>query len=368
VTTAEAPEVRLRVAPPGRATDVVVGAGCLTRLVALIGERLPRARRWLVVVDRLVHAEAVWARWRCPWRPDPAQTMTVPAGEDAKTRAVHAQVEDAILEAGLTREDCVVAVGGGAAIDVAGYAAATTRRGLPWVAVPTSVVAQADAAVGGKTGVNHPRGKNLLGAFHAPALVVADVRTLSTLPARDRTAGLAEVFKAGFVGDAILAASLAERGAPEGEAAWVEAVSRALAVKAAVVEADERDEGPRRVLNYGHTVGHPLETLLGNHAMRHGEAVAIGMSVAAEVAARRGLFPREHLQAQAATLGRLAVPTRVPPAAATRRIIEVARADKKRRPGAEHVMVLPRAPQDLVVVEDVTDAELADAIEARRER
>src|SRR5207244_10272782 len=153
--------------------------------------------------------------WPAAFAPDPEYTLQVPAGEASKTRGGHARLEAEVLAAGLTRDDVVVAVGGGAALDVAGYAAATARRGVPWAAVPTSVVAQADAAVGGKTAVNHALGKNLLGAFHPPALVVADVTTLWTLPMRDRIAGLAEVYKAGVVGDREILDALAECGASD---------------------------------------------------------------------------------------------------------------------------------------------------------
>src|SRR5262249_48845939 len=157
------PERRLRVEVPGRPTDVVVGAGTLARLEALVKERLPRANRLLYVIDAGVAPVEVLRQWPASWAPHPEMTVLVPAGETGKNRGTHARREDEVLCAGLTRDDAVVAVGGGAALDVAGFAAATTRRGLPWVAVPTSVVAQADASVGGKTGVNHPRGKNLLG-------------------------------------------------------------------------------------------------------------------------------------------------------------------------------------------------------------
>ena len=362
------PERRLRVEVPGRPTDVVVGAGTLARLEVLVAERCPRARRRLYVVDAGVAPVDVLRRWPASWAPDPEMTVTVPAGEACKTREVHARLEDEVLEAGLTRDDVVVAVGGGAALDVAGYAAATARRGLPWVAVPTSVVAQADASVGGKTGVNHRRGKNLLGAFHPPALVVADVTTLRTLPPRDRTAGLAEVYKAGVVGDPALVEALAARGAPDDDAWWVDALTRAIAVKARLVEQDERDAGPRRLLNYGHTAGHALETALGNEAVRHGEAVAIGMGVAAEVARGRGMVTEAFLEAQDAALARLGLPVRIPGAASLDRVVEAIGQDQKRRAGSTHVFVLPASRGGLTVLEDVTTLEVQAALQSRIER
>jgi 3-dehydroquinate synthase len=356
---------------PTVATDVVVGPGVLARLEDLLLERLPRARRLLLVVDEGVAREDVagrWpARWPAPWGREPGSLALVPAGEDAKTRDVHARLEDAVLARGITRDDAVVAVGGGAVLDVAGYAAATARRGVPWVAVPTSVVAQADAALGGKTAINHRRGKNLLGAFHAPVLVVADVSTLATLPMRDRVAGLAEVYKAGVAGDPLLREALASRGAAGDDAWWTDAVARALTVKARLVALDPRDESVRRRLNYGHTVGHALETALGNEAMRHGEAVAIGMGVAGRVALARGLVDDAFLEEQDRALVRLGLPVRVPDAAPLDRLMEGVSSDKKRRSGERHTMVLPTG-SGLAIVEDVDEREIRVAIAERLER
>ncbi|MCC7138698.1 MAG: 3-dehydroquinate synthase [Planctomycetes bacterium] len=361
-------ERRLSVRGATTTTEVVVAAGCLGRLEATLEERFPRAKDAFFVVDRGVADAKVHRRWLGEWAPDPARTLVVPGGEAAKTRAVLEKVEDALLDAGLTRDDVVVAVGGGAVLDVTGFAASVVRRGLPWAAVPTSVVAQVDAAVGGKTAVNHPRGKNLLGTFHPPALAVADVSTLRTLPARDRTAGLAEVWKSGLVGDPGLLALLEERGARDDDAWWVEIVARSLAVKARFVEADERDVGARRALNYGHTVGHALETATAPDGLRHGEAVAIGMGVAAEVARGRGTLAAPWIEGQDRALALLGLPTRVPPEATPARLVAIALEDKKRRAGETLTMVLPRAHGGVSVAEDVSVAELEAAIRVRRDR
>lgn len=362
------PERRLSVRGGTATTDVVVGAGCLGRLEAAVEQRLPRARELLFVVDRGVADAKVHRRWMGEWAPDPTRSVVVPGGEAAKTREVLGKVEDAVLDAGLTRDDAVVAVGGGAVLDVAGFAASVVRRGIPWVSVGTSVVAQVDASVGGKTAVNHPRGKNLLGTFHPPVLAVADVSTLRTLPARDRTAGLAEVFKCGVVGDAGLLALLEERGARDDDGWWVEVVSRSLAVKARLVEADERDVGARRALNYGHTVGHALETATAPDGLRHGEAVAIGMGVAAEVARGRGMLSAPWIEGQDRALALLGLPTRVPAEVTPARLVTIAREDKKRRAGETFALVLPRAAGGVTVVEDVSTAELEAAIRVRRDR
>jgi 3-dehydroquinate synthetase len=274
---------------------------------------------------------------------------------------VLARLQDGMLH--LTRDEPVVVVGGGATLDVGGFAAATARRGLPWVAVPTTVVGVADAAVGGKVAVNVPAGKNLLGTFHPPALVLADVHYLRTLSERDRVAGLAEVYKAGRVGDPRLL-TLLRRGAPGGSEVWAEALLRSVSVKTRLVERDERDRGERRALNYGHTVGHALETLLGNRRMRHGEAVAIGMGVAARIAVARGLFSPEEARRQEEDLRRLGLPTAMPRGLSPRRILRTLSLDKKRVAGPRHAFVLPTGVTGVTVVEDVSDREVLVALTA----
>ena len=361
-------EKRFSVRTPSQATSVVVGAGTLGRLESLLAESVPEAARVLYVVDAGVAIPAVHERWSGEWRPEPERALVVKAGEASKSRAVHAAVEDAILAHGLSRDDVVVAVGGGAVLDVVGYAAATARRGIPWVAVPTSVVGQVDACVGGKTAINHERGKNLLGAFHPPVLAVVDVTTLRTLPSRDRVAGLAEIYKSGRVGDAELLVRLAARAATDDDPWWVDVVAAALKVKARLVERDERDVGVRRLLNYGHTLGHALETALGPKAMRHGEGVSIGMGVAAEVASRRGLVGAAFVEAQDADLARLGLPTRIPAEPPSARLLELVVEDKKRRAAGLLTLVLPAARGALAVFEDVSPAEIESAITARRER
>ncbi len=341
-----------RVDLPGRATDVRIGEGLYGTIWAALRARFPAAARCGLAID-----ERVAGLWPLP--PAPADIdvldITLPAGEAAKTREVLASVQDRWLD--LRRDEPVVVVGGGAALDVGGFAAATVRRGLPWIAVATSVVAMADAAVGGKTAVNHARGKNLLGTFHPPVLVLSDVATLATLEARESVAGLAEVYKCGRLADAVLLATLRE-GPPADPAAWIDAVQRAVAVKARLVEADERDGGVRRLLNYGHTVGHALERVLGNERLRHGEAVAIGMDVAAAIALGRGLLTGEQRAEQRADLERLGLTCDLPAEASGEALHAALGLDKKRVAGTNHVMVLPVGAAGARVVDDVTDDEL----------
>ena len=216
------------------------------------------------------------------------ETATVAAGERSKSRETLADVVDWALGLGIDRQTPVLALGGGVVGDLAGFAAATLLRGLPLVHLPTTTIAQVDSAIGGKTGINHPAGKNLVGAFHQPRVVLADPATLATLPEREFRSGLAEAVKHALVADAALAERLgAEWDALVGrQPATVAALVRdAAAVKAAVVEADEYEAGRRAVLNFGHTFGHALEREAGYGALTHGEAVALGMRAALHLSA-----------------------------------------------------------------------------------
>ena len=341
---------------PGRTTDIALGHGIREGLAAELARRFPSARRMAFVVD-----ERVLELWPLEFDLGDVELrlFAAPAGEASKTRAVLAEMKDALLA--LRRDEPVVVIGGGAVLDAAGFAAATVRRGLTWVAVPTTVVGLADASVGGKVAINHVRGKNLLGTFHPPALVVGDVAYLDTLAVRDRVAGLAELYKAGVIADAELLEEL-RAGTPDTAERWILAVARSIRVKARLVEADERDLGGRRVLNYGHTIGHALERIHGNERMRHGEAVAIGMGVAARLGALRGLVDEAFVERQHEDLERLGLPVDLPEDLTAAASLDAISLDKKRRPGRAHVFVLPRGEGGVEVVEDVLDAEIIDAL------
>jgi 3-dehydroquinate synthase len=279
-----------------RSYDVVLaedllGLGDAVRAVA------PRARRALLVTDE--HVAPLWAptaRGALEGAGLVVSTVTVPPGEGHKDLATWTGIVDAALRFGLDRRSPIVALGGGVVGDMAGFAAACVQRGVPWVQVPTTSLAMVDASVGGKTGVNHDLGKNLVGAFHQPSLVWAALSTLDTLPARDRRAGLAEVVKhalldgpEALVGLERDAERLASEGALDAEA-WGRWIAHAVRVKARVVEADERETGLREVLNLGHTVAHGLETaaLRRGWDVRHGEAVMVGLIAEARWAEARG--------------------------------------------------------------------------------
>lgn len=263
--------------------------------------------------------------------------LEVPDGEAAKSLAQAQALWDAFLEAGLDRTSTVVALGGGAVGDLAGFAAAAFMRGLAWVQVPTTLLAQVDASVGGKVAVNHPRAKNLIGAFHQPRLVLIDPETLATLPDRGYRAGLAEVIKCGAALSAELFGTIESRlGALLGRDPGVleEVIAACCELKATIVEQDEREEsGLRMLLNYGHTVGHALEALGGYGAtLLHGEAVAVGMVAAASLGERLGLTEREAVERQVALIRAAGLPAAFS-APSPGEVVEALRHDKKARGG-----------------------------------
>lgn len=318
------------------APGVHVVPGGVARAGRLAAAAAPEADRWGLVADATVfalHGAACAASFAAP----PA-VATFPAGEGHKTRETWAALTDACLAAGLGRGAALLTLGGGVASDLGGFVAATFARGIPVVHVPTSLLAMVDAAIGGKTGVDVPAGKNLVGAFHPPAAVVVDPLVLGTLPDAERRAGFAEMLKHGVVADAAHFHALAE-AAPallaagaEREAPLAAAIARSIALKAAIVAADARDAGRRAILNFGHTVAHAVEAASG-YAVRHGEAVAIGMVVEATVAERLGLAAAGTAATIRAAVGRAGLPDAVPPGVPGDALRAAMRHDKKGRAG-----------------------------------
>ncbi len=259
--------------------DVTVAAGILERLGDVVREAAP-AHRYAVVTDSNVGV-AYGPRVLEALGAEHAAVFTVPAGESHKTRESWARVTDALFAARFGRDTTIVALGGGVIGDLAGFVAATFMRGIPFVQVPTTLLAMIDASVGGKTGVDTPAGKNLVGAFHQPAAVVADLRALATLPSAQLAAGMAEAIKHGVIADAGYldsVAAVAERidEIDVGGAQMLDLVARSIEIKADVVRRDERESGLRKILNFGHTIGHAIEHMSG-YSILHGEAVAVGM-------------------------------------------------------------------------------------------
>ena len=291
--------IRVPVRAGERRYEVSIGSGLIDRAGELLPE-LPRAKRAFVVSDpaaadlygEMLAAGLAGRGWD-------AVALRVPQGEEAKTLQVTEMLYRQLAAQEAHREDVVLGLGGGAAGDLAGFVGATYMRGLHVVQIPTTLTAQVDAAIGGKTAVNLPEGKNLVGAFHQPVAVVADVGTLSTLQERDLRSGLAEVAKYGLTLDPEILPILDERS----EAIWKrdpdvleDLVVRCVRCKASVVEADERDAGRRLLLNYGHTLAHALERLEGYTGRSHGEAVAVGMVFAARLSEALGIGSPELVQ------------------------------------------------------------------------
>lgn len=330
--------------PPGPAADyeVRVGAGVWAELPALLRERCPAHRYALIADDRVAALYGERILGLLGGAGLRADLLAFPAGEASKSRERWGALSDAMLAAGLGRDAAVLALGGGVAGDLAGFVAATYMRGLPVVQLPTSLLAMIDSSVGGKTGIDTPAGKNLLGAFHPPRLVLADVDALRTLPAAELRAGLAEAIKHGAIADAAylerIEASLDAVLAAE-PAATVPLIGRSVEIKADVVARDEREAGPRKTLNFGHTLGHAVEAA-SQFRLLHGEAVAIGMVAEARLGERIGVSAGGTARRLQGVLRRAGLPVEIPPDLDRNRILTLTRADKKARGGAvEYALV-----------------------------
>jgi len=343
------PPRRLAVVLPSASYDVVIGEGLLERAGALLAPHLPQ-KRAVVVTDSTVAPLHLPALLRGLAETGIAATqIVVPAGEGSKTIETYAGLVDHLLESRVERRTAVIALGGGVVGDLAGFVAATTLRGLPFVQVPTTLLSQVDSSVGGKTGVNTVWGKNLLGAFHQPLMVLADTGTLRTLPPRQLRAGYAEIAKAGLIGDAGFFAWCEQHGAavvggdPDARA---EAIRRACAFKAAVVGDDEREQKPnngRALLNLGHSFGHALEAEYGyGDGMLHGEGVALGTVLAFRLSARIGycsVADAERVAAHIVAVGLTAELRALNRRFSAAGLIGHMRRDKKVRDGALHFVL-----------------------------
>ncbi len=367
------PPRRLAVALSSASYDVVVGDGLLARAGALLAPVIPQ-KRAIVVTDTTVAALHLSALLDGLAQTGIAtQQIVVAPGEASKSMASYARVVDSLLDAAVERRTTVIALGGGVVGDLAGFAAATTLRGLPFIQVPTTLLAQVDSSVGGKTGVNTAHGKNLVGAFHQPRLVLADTGTLGTLNGRELRAGYAEVVKAGLIGDAAFFAWCEQNGAAltgGDRDIQAEAILRACAFKAAVVGDDEREERPadgRALLNLGHTFGHALEAEVGyGGALLHGEAVAVGLGLAFRLSAQLGLCAPGDATRVADHLNAVGLPSE--PGMLNRRfsasrLIANMRRDKKMRDGALH-FVLARGIGQAFTSADVPAAAVLDLLRA----
>ena len=294
-------------------------------------------------------------------------TLVLPDGETHKTLDSAARIFAALAALGATRDAAVIALGGGVIGDLAGFAAACWMRGIDFVQMPTTLLAMVDSSVGGKTGVNLPAGKNLVGAFHQPRAVIADTATLVTLPAREYRAGLAEIVKIGAIGDAGFFDWLethAEALVAREEADLVRAIAHSCARKAGVVVRDETEQGERALLNFGHSFGHALEAECGYGALLHGEAVAIGMLQAASLSARLGRADAADAARLRTLLQRLGLPTALPPGLDPDALLARMALDKKNRDGRLR-LILWRGVGQAFIAEDIDESAVRVVLDAR---
>jgi 3-dehydroquinate synthase len=313
------------VALGARSYDIVIGRGVLASLGARIAALRPGAKAFIVTDENVARHHLGAAKATLDQARVATDSIVVASGEASKSYRVFEQVCEAIIAARIERSDLVVALGGGVIGDLAGFAAAVTRRGLDYVQVPTSLLAQVDSSVGGKTAIDSPQGKNLIGAFHQPILVLADTAVLDTLPPREFAAGYAELAKFGLLGDAAFFAWLEANwreifagGKSSGSSkvfggfAREHAIAVACRGKAGIVSRDERETGERALLNLGHTFGHALEAACGfSDRLLHGEAVAAGMALAFAFSARQGLLPEAEAARAVKHLAAVGLPTRI---------------------------------------------------------
>jgi 3-dehydroquinate synthase len=310
--SATRPYERVDIALGSRSYPILIGPGLLKDQRLLASH--VTARSLLIVTNETV-GPLYLARLQSALSDRRLASISLPDGEQHKTLDSFERIIDALISNRMNRDCAVVALGGGVVGDMAGFAAACYQRGIDYIQVPTTLLAQVDSSVGGKTGVNHPAAKNMIGAFHQPRCVIADTSTLQTLPAREYRAGIAEIIKYGLIYDRALLDWLeaqCEQLAARDDAAVMHAVRRSCEIKAAVVSADEREQGLRAILNLGHTFGHAIETASGYGTWLHGEAVAAGMVVAADMSARLGWISESDCRRIRELIGRFALPVEAP--------------------------------------------------------
>jgi len=356
--------VVVNVALGARAYDIVIGRGLLPSLGARIAALRPNVRAAIVTDSTVAKHYLDMVEAALGEAGIGAVRVVVPEGEKSKSFRMFERVCESLIAERIERGDVVVALGGGVVGDLAGFAAAVVRRGLDVVQVPTTLLAQVDSSVGGKTGINSQHGKNLIGAFHQPILVIADTALLDTLPEREFRSGYAEVVKYGLIGDAAFFTWLEAnwREVFSGGAAREHAIAVSCRAKAGTVARDERETGERALLNFGHTFGHALETATGfSERLLHGEAVALGMALAFSFSARRGLLPAAEADRVARHLAAVGLPNHLSsipgelPAAD--RLMDLMAQDKKVKRG-KLALILTRGIGASFVAPDVDQAEV----------
>lgn len=354
---------RIKVDLKDRSYDILVGVDILPELGKLIEEE-----NWgkdiFIITDPLVN-DLYGEVLRKGLKAFKHHTLEIPRGEHYKNLKVVSKLYDDLVKYSAHRDSLIVAFGGGVIGDLVGFVAATYMRGVNYIQVPTTLLAQVDAAIGGKTAVNHPKCKNLIGSFYQPRLVYIDIQTLTTLPARELRTGLAEVVKYGVIEDAdffkFLEANAHHLNTKAFESpdtlraslrVWQTIVAESAKIKAGIVEKDERETGLRMILNFGHTIGHAIETLTKYKAYNHGEAVAIGMAAAAKVANRMRMLNQESVNRIVDLLNKLGLPTEIDKLP-SRKIVELLKIDKKVRAGKVQ-FVLPERIGKVVIKDNIS--------------
>jgi len=343
-----------------RSYGIKVGAG----LLATLGPEalpLPLGKNCAVISDSnvapLYGARAMESLRNAGFRP---VEITIPAGEKSKSLEHTERVCERMIEAGLDRKAWIAALGGGVVGDLAGFVAAIYYRGIPYLQLPTTIVAQVDSAVGGKTGVNAHNGKNLIGAFHQPRLVLADVDTLATLPDREFNEGFAEVIKHGIIRDRTLLDAVASLD----RANLAPIIQRNIEIKAAIVSADEHEStGQRALLNFGHTIGHAIEAAAGYGTLLHGEAISLGLVAACAISVKKAGLPPAEARQVTTLLHQYHLPTRLPEGLWTESILSALKRDKKFEEGAIRFVLSPRLGEAFVS-KDVTLEDIREALAA----
>ncbi|HLL27867.1 MAG TPA: 3-dehydroquinate synthase [Xanthobacteraceae bacterium] len=365
--------VTVRVDLGERGYDIVIGGGLLAEAGARIARRKPKAKAAVVADETVAKLYLDPCRQALSAAGIEPTSVIVRPGESSKSFPTYERVVDALLQAKIERGGLVIALGGGVIGDLAGFAAATVLRGIDLVQIPTTLLAQVDSSVGGKTGIDTPRGKNLVGAFHQPVLVIADTDLLDSLPPREFRAGYAEVAKYGLINNEPLFAWLEKNwqsvfaGGPD----RVRAVAESCRAKAAIVGRDEREAGERALLNLGHTFGHALEVATGySERLLHGEAVAVGLVLAFRLSAKLGLCRREDADRVAAHLAAVGLPTRLSDIAGelpgTDALLALMAQDKKVRDGAL-VFILARGIGKTEIAQGIEIQAVRETLDAARD-
>ena len=348
-----------------RSYVVQVGRDLLKTLGEEINKKMPDRVRCAVVTDSNVgplYAETVLASLRAAGKQP--SLITVPAGESSKSLSWSESVLGEMVRAGLDRKSFLVALGGGVIGDLGGFCAAVYQRGIPYVQVPTTVLSQVDSSVGGKTGVNLPDAKNMVGCFHQPVHVIADLDTLNSLPKREFNEGFAEIIKHAAIRDASMFEAITNVAAGKGD--LVALIRRNISIKAAIVEADEFETiGTRALLNFGHTLGHAIEAAAGYGKLLHGEAISLGLRAAAWLSAQISDLTSDDYERIVALLKLFELPTRLPDDMDTDELMRIARTDKKFENGKIRFVLL-RKPGEAYVSKDVLEGHLKQALDELR--